>query len=254
MNGKKYKTGIVSYTNVLPFLYGLQKMDEIILIDEYPSKLTGNYKKGVYDITLLPVGSMNETDLHKIFSDYCIGSDGKVASVCLYSNSPLDELKEIILDYQSETSVRLVKILVYKFWNLNLDFVPAQEKNYYMNLKDNQGALVIGDRTFGLDGKFKFVVDLSEEWKIYTGLPFVFAAWVYKEKLPVGFVDTFNKMLSLGVKNIEETISYFTMINRNLPEKSFLNDYLKNKISYTLDDKKTESINLFLKLVREFGL
>jgi chorismate dehydratase len=56
---------------------------------------------------------------HYIISDYCIGCDGEVGSVCLFSEVPLEKIERILLDYQSTTSIGLLKILIKEFWKIN---------------------------------------------------------------------------------------------------------------------------------------
>ncbi len=250
---KKYKIGIVSYTNVLPFLYGLKDLEGVELIDEYPSKLVSEFISGKYDLVLLPTGALNKVDGAKIVSNYCIGADGEVASVCLFSDSPLESLKDIYLDYQSATSVRLFKILAKKFLKQELNYLQTSDDDYIENVNKDSGILVIGDRTFGLKSRFKYVYDLAELWKQFTGLPFVFAAWVTKKDLPEKFLAEFDNALSKGVENINATVEYFES-KRVLPQREFLNDYLSNKISYVLDERKKESIKLYLNYLNELGL
>jgi chorismate dehydratase len=250
---KIYRVGIISYTNVLPFLYGLNKLKNIKLIDEYPSRLVPAFMSDEYDLVLLPTGALNKTKEAKIVSSYCIGADGEVASVCLYSNKPIESLKKIYLDYQSATSVRLFKILAKKYFKKEFIYLSTTDDSYIENIEEDSGILVIGDRTFGLGNRYIYVYDLSELWKRFTGLPFVFAVWVTKEELTQGFVNEFDKALREGVDNIEKTIMHFKG-KKDTEEYNFLLDYLKNKISYQLDDKKKESINLFLNYLEELGL
>lgn len=54
----------------------------------------------------------------QIISNYCIASNQKVASVCLFSEVPIDEIQEIYLDYQSRTSVMLLRILLKEYWQI----------------------------------------------------------------------------------------------------------------------------------------
>ncbi len=81
------------------------------------------------DVGLVPVAIIPEMKEHHIISDYCIGCDGEVASVCLFSEAPLREIKKILLDYQSRTSVELLKLLLKEYWKLNVE-LEQTEANY----------------------------------------------------------------------------------------------------------------------------
>ena len=111
---KKYKISLVSYLNTLPFIYGLNHgeiKDEIEIQSDYPSQCADKLKNDKVDIGLVPVALLNELENYHIVSEFCIGSETYVDSVKLYSQVPLSQIEEIVLDYQSQTSVALVQIL-----------------------------------------------------------------------------------------------------------------------------------------------
>jgi len=133
------------------------------------------------------------------------------------------------------------------YWKKDFEFNDAKP-GYEEHIKGNNAAVVIGDRTFALNGNFKHEVDLAEEWKKMTSLPFVFAAWVTTSKMDDAFVQEFNNALKLGDENKQLAIQQTT----KLPPGNFnALDYLTNKISYKLDDRKREGLNLFLKYISQ---
>src|SRR5690606_20826043 len=181
-------------------------------------------------------------------TDFCIGANGKVDSVNLYSEVPLNEIKMITLDYQSKSSITLTKILVKFFWKLNVNFVEAKP-GFENEVKGTNAAVVIGDRTFALNGKYKYTFDLATEWHKFTDMPFVFAAWISTEKLPQHFIDEFNSVLKHGVENtamaIEEDYS-----NKNLSKETTI-EYLTQRVDLRLTDDKRKAMELFLKYIKE---
>jgi chorismate dehydratase len=125
---KKIKVGAVTYLNTKPLIYGMQqesflKYHELIL--SYPAKLAEMLKKGELDVALVPVALLPELPEYHIVSDYCIASDHEVASVCLFSEKPLSEIKRVYLDYQSKTSVALLKILFKQYWKQEVEWLAA---------------------------------------------------------------------------------------------------------------------------------
>ncbi len=243
---KKYKISLVSYLNTLPFIYGLKHgeiKDEIEIQTDYPSQCAAKLKNDEVDIGLVPVALLSELENYHIVSEFCIGSETYVDSVKLYSHVPLSQIQEIVLDYQSQTSVALVQILARNFWKIKPTFVPSVE-GYENNIKKTTAAVVIGDRTFDMNGKFPYEYDLAYEWFKFTTLPFVFAVWVSKERITdEGFLLSFHESLAYGVNHIDEALLKSEHANANA------RDYLTNKISYFLDLKKTASLNLFLRLL-----
>ncbi len=78
------------------------------------------------DIGLVPVSIIPQMKEYHINTRFCIGCDGPVASVCLFSEVPVQDIRTVILDYQSRTSVALAEILFEKHWKLKPVFVNPQ--------------------------------------------------------------------------------------------------------------------------------
>ena len=144
----KIRVGAVSYLNAKPLVYGFEKgmmRDEIILSFEYPSKIASQLINDEIDIGLVPVAAIQELKDFHLVSDFCIGADNEVASVCLFSDVPLNEIENVLLDYQSRTSVLLLQILLKEHWRLSPKLTVA-ESGYESLIEGNTAGLVIGDR------------------------------------------------------------------------------------------------------------
>jgi chorismate dehydratase len=244
------KISCVSYLNSRPFIFGLQHADiknEIELSLDSPAECAKKLELGITDIGLVPVAILDESDDFHVISDYCIGADGNVDSVLLLSQVPLHDIKTILLDYQSRTSIMLAQVLAHKFWNIHPQWVDAAE-NFETMIEGDTAGIVIGDRTFELKKKFKYVYDLAGEWKKFTRLPFVFACWVSNKELDRNFVKRFNQALRSGLINSEEVIEQYKKENHS---KLDVQDYLQNKVSYSFDESKKFSLQLFLSYMHE---
>jgi len=242
------KISAVSYLNTIPFVHGLKQSELIKIIDlqlDYPSICAEKLINGIVDLALVPVAVIPKLKEAHIISDYCIGANGAVDTVCLYSDVPIEEIESIVLDYQSRTSVALLKILLNEYWQLNPELKKANV-GFEENIKGNHAALVIGDRAFALNTKYAYIYDLSAIWKEMTGLPFVFAAWVANKKLPQDFIVSFNKALEKGLSNIDKALA---LEGDSYPNCKNPEDYLNNKISYNLDVEKQKGMELFLRKI-----
>jgi chorismate dehydratase len=243
----KHTVSIVNYYNTTPFLYGIHHSDflsRITLESDIPSVCAQKLKNKQVEIGLVPVAILPELESYQIITDYCIGAVGKVDSVKLFSEKPLEELTHVLLDYQSKTSVNLVQVLNKHFWKKDIQFINATE-GFEKHISETTGAVIIGDRTFGLTS-YPYQYDLAEEWQKFTGLPFVFACWVSNVPLEESFINEFNKTLAFGVDHIEEAV--IEKPNHALGDKAL--DYLKNKISYHLDADKRKALEKFLELMK----
>jgi chorismate dehydratase len=239
----KIRVTAVSYLNTKPLLYGLFKSPVAAELDlqlDIPSICAEKLRNGEADLGLVPVAIIPELGNAYIVSDYCIGAEGMVKTVCIYAEKPLDQLKRIYLDYHSRTSVELAKILIREYWKVDVELLPAKP-GFETQIEGDTGALLIGDRTMGLESKYPFVYDLGEAWTKHTGLPFVFAAWVSTRPLDPAFIQRFNAALKTGLDYIPELI-YLLPTQPDFDLKTYFTKY----ISYPLTEGKKEALALFL--------
>jgi chorismate dehydratase len=244
--GKKIRVGTVNYLNTKPLEYGLKRPpvnDMVELTEDYPSRLADKLINDEIDLGLIPVAVLPQLPQYKIVGDYCIGTEGEVASVCLFSEVPVEEIKKVYLDYQSRSSVALLRWLMREYWGSNAEIVQAVDENFRKEIKGTTGALVIGDRALEQRKISTFIYDLGSEWKKITGMPFVFAAWVSIKELPEEFIKAFNEANALGLEHLDEIIA------ANPFESYDLKKYYTLHISYKLDDNKRKSMNYFLELI-----
>ena len=242
MLNRKIKVGAVSYLNTKPLVYAFEKgamVDEMDLIFDYPSKVAQMLINDEIDLGLVPVAIISQIPNAQIISNFCIGATNPVASVCLFSKVPIEDIKSIILDYQSRTSVALLKILLKDFWKISPDFI-ASETEFENEINGTTAALIIGDRALVQLNNFPFVYDLAEAWQKMTNLPFVFAAWVANKTLPDTFIASFNLSIKDSLAQVDTIIESIDFSDYDL------NTYFKENIDYILDDQKRKGLNLFL--------
>ncbi|SMD00861.1 menaquinone biosynthetic enzyme MqnA/MqnD family protein [Pedobacter nyackensis] len=238
----KIKISAVSYTNTKPFIYGIEHsalLDQIDLSLDIPTDCAAKLIGGQVDIGLIPVAAIPLVPNANIVADYCIGSVGAVNSVFIFSKVPVEEIKTVRLDSHSRTSNNLAKVL--------LKFHFRQSVNYHTNdIEDTDAFVLIGDRTFGRKDEFAYSYDMGQEWMNFTGLPFVYAAWVANKAIPQAFINDFNEALSFG-------LSKRRVLLEELPKLANfdLDDYLMHKLDFELTDKKREALTLFLSYIAQ---
>ncbi len=239
---QKIKAGAVSYLNTKPLIYGFEEgkmKDAVELLIDNPANIAKLLLNNEIDVGLVPVAIIPFLKEYHIISDYGIGCDGDVASVCLFSDVPFEEITTILLDYQSRTSVALLKILLKEHWKIAPELI-AGHTSFENNIDGTVAGLVIGDRALLQRGRHKYIYDLGFAWKELTGLPFVFASWVSNKVLPQSFCEAFNEATGTGLEHIEEIVA------KN-PFAAFdLNDYYNNCIKFRIDLRMQEALTLFL--------
>ena len=218
--------------------------EEIVLTTDYPSRIAQKLLDDEIDIGLVPVAIIPRMKEAHITTDFCIGSNGQVASVCLFSDVPLENVENILLDYQSRTSVQLAKILLKEYWNLQPVLTDAKE-DFREHIEGTTAGLVIGDRALEQRKKSAYIYDLGEAWKNMTGKPFMFAAWISNKKLSDHFMQAFNDANQYGLSRLNE------VVEKQSYSLYDLHKYYSENISYQLDKSKKEGLDLFLEKIRE---
>jgi chorismate dehydratase len=227
-------------------LYGMQTdsfLQEHELLLDFPSHIADMLKTGAVDVGLIPVGILNQLPNYHIVSDFCIASDFDVASVCLFSEVPVKDLTTIYLDYQSRSSVALLKILMKEFWGINPTLIEAENESFRTKINGTTGALIIGDRALEQRRLSTYIYDLAGEWKALTGLPFVFAVWVSLKPMSEEWINKFNAANAIGLTKLDEIAE-----QQKYPVYD-LRKYYSHHISYLLTDEKRKGIERFLEFM-----
>lgn len=184
-----YRIAAVSFLNTWPLVDALEELapGRIRLTFAVPGDLPELLHADEADVALIPVVETFRGVGGAIVPGVGICTPGQVDSVVLYSTVKPTEIEHVAVDRGSRTSVALLRILFADLWGVQPDFKVAVPHVETL-LDDVQAALVIGDRCFAAERRFReegrddvIRVDLGEVWRQMTGLPFVFAVWSFGE-------------------------------------------------------------------------
>lgn len=239
----------MNYLNTKPLVYGFENgamQNEIDLVFDYPAKVADALLKNEIDLGLIPVAVIPQLKEYHIIGDHCIAADGEVASVCLFSEVPIEEIKTVLLDYQSRTSVALAQVLCREFWKITPVF-QAADNDFQAQIKGATAAVIIGDRALLQRKSSAYIYDLGLAWKEHTGLPFVFAAWISNKELPANFIQSFDAANEIGLLRLQEVTA------QNNLEGVDLYHYYTQNIHYNLNAAKREGLALFLQKIAKYS-
>ena len=234
--------------NTRPLLLGMEQSpfkDRIDLMKAYPAQIAKALLDDTIDIGLVPVAIMPLLKSAQLVSKYVIGTEGEVASVALFSKVPMDQIEKVYLDYQSRTSVALAKILFKHYWKKEVEFLTPTE-GYMDHINGTTAGIIIGDRALASLDKFEYIFDLGSAWKAYSGLPFVFAAWVSNKSIPLEFMEAFDTANAYGLAHLDEVIALIPA-NEQVVD---LHKYYTKNISYSMTDEKKKGLESFLRLIQ----
>ncbi len=233
----KIKISAVSYINTKPFIYGIENspiINKIELSLDIPTDCAAKVIDGQVDMGLMPVAAFPLVPNGKVIGGYCIGSVGAVNSVFIFSQVPVHKISSLRLDSHSRTSNYLAKVLLKFYWKFDVEFTTDPDA-------ETDAIVLIGDRTFGKKDQYAYTYDMGEEWMNFTGLPFMYAAWIANTPIPEAFIEEFNDALKLGLEHRHEVLKQLPEI-----EQFDMEDYLMNKLNFELTTEKREAMELFL--------
>jgi chorismate dehydratase len=241
----------VSYLNTKPMLHGIKQhpvLQQIDLVEDYPAKIAQMLIDGEVDMGLVPVAITTKMKEWHIAADYCIGAEGEVASVCIFSEVPIEKIEKLYLDYQSRTSVRLAQVLLKEYWQKEVQLIDAAGEDFRNKIEGTTAGVVIGDRALEQRRHSTYIYDLAEAWIAHTGLPFVFAAWISNKELPQTFINAFNEANALGISQMDDVVADTDF------EAYDMKTYFTENISYELTAQKRKGLELFLQKIRQMQL
>ena len=233
----------VSYLNTIPFIYGIRHEGNFRadLLLSPPSECTKNYVEGRADLALLPAAAVPSLKSTDVITEYCIGAVGPVRTVVLLSDGPVSEVRRVFLDPHSQTSVQLVGYLAAHRWKIAPEWYSLDDYEQLRPAQEGDAFLLIGDKVFDHEEKFRYKYDLAAEWQAATKLPFAFAVWVARKGTPYEVIESLQHALTFGLEHTYEAI-----LEAGFDKKPYdAYEYLTRNIDYIFDNQKRRALQKF---------
>jgi len=235
----------VSYLNTKPFLEGLKQAfdpGELAVDLRVPSACAEAFAQGQCELALVPAASLLLLEEPQLLPHYCIGAEGQVDSVYLFSQVPIQEVETLNLDAHSMTSNALARILLRELWQRPVAFT---HHDWQQAIGGTTAGVVIGDKAVAAKAQYRYAYDLAAAWQQLTGLPFVFAVWVYEAS------RISQPMLARILAAFAQGLARRQQVARQWAPRFSLSEeqarhYLEHSISYNLDAAKQQALDLFL--------
>jgi chorismate dehydratase len=254
----------ISFLNTAPLMWDFENGEPAARLRQnfeisytIPSKCAEQLKEGSADIGIIPVAAYPVIPDLLIVPDVGIAAKNKVLSILLVSKVAIDKIRSVATDESSRTSAALVEIYLRKFVGTDPGF-SRQKPSLKEMLQWHDAALLIGDPALQARTDGYFVYDLAEEWKRWTGRPFVFAFWAVRRAALEGraaepnIAEVFRQSRDNGLKHIPDIASAWAP-KLSLSAK-LIADYLTENVDYSLDPDNLEGLSLFYKYGLECGV
>lgn len=250
----KLRVGAVSYLNTKPLIWQFEQLaPQAELMLDFPSRLADRLAAGSLDVALIPSIEFFGDPGYTIVSDACIACRGPVMSVKLFSREPLEHIRTLALDEGSRTSVALVQILLNERFGLRpqLEHLPLGKSTRDTTA---DAVLLIGDRAMhSPGGPFAAVWDLGEQWRLWSGLPFVFAMWVARAGADLqGLESALSEARDRGLAQLDE-IAAAEAAPLGLTERECV-AYLRDNLYFYLGPNEQRGLELFYHRASALGL
>ncbi len=252
----KPRVSVVQYLNTAPLVWGMTHgclRDRFELTFTTPARCADDLRDGRADIGIIPSIEYQRIDGLKLLPALAIGSQQRVRSVLLLARVPIEQVRIVALDDSSRTSAALVQILLRKFYRLDIETSPSSPDPDAM-LRSADAALLIGDPALVYSGSAR-IYDLAEQWRRFTGLPFVFAVWAYRPGPSfdaAGLAGDFSRSRDEGLAHVDDIAAEWAP-RLGLPPQD-VRSYLTGNIDYSLDEENVAGLKLFYRLAHELGV
>jgi len=255
------RVSAISYLNAAPLMWDFEQGEtarelaaHFDLSYTVPSRCAEQLSAGTADIGIIPVAAYTTIPDLVVVPDVAIAAKNAVRSILLISKVPVDKIRNVATDDSSRTSAALVEIFLRKFVGIAPGFSRQQPVLKEM-LKWHDAALLIGDRALQASTEGYYVYDLAEQWRQWTGRPFVFAFWAVRKaalaeaKPQVDITRVFQESRDHGLAHLPEIVSAWAP-RLGLPEM-LVADYLAENVDYSLDHENLEGLQLFFQYAAE---
>ncbi len=251
----------ISFLNTAPLMWDFEQGESATRLRDHfsisytvPALCAEHLKAGEADIGIIPAATYTTIPDLVILPDVAIAAKNAVRSILLVSKVPVDKIRNVATDDSSRTSAALVEIFLRKFVGITPGF-SRQKAVLDEMLRWHDAGLLIGDpallaRTEGL-----YVYDLAEQWRNWTGRPFVFAFWAVRRAAlanaapSLNLAQVFRDSRDHGLEHIPEIVSSWSP-KLGLPA-ALVREYLTSNIDYTLDEENLQGLQLFYRYAAE---
>jgi len=181
------RVGIQTSLNTKPLHWRLKEIaPEMEFKEGTPRDLSNLLTKGELDVALIPLLTILRNPDLSIIPKISVTSRGPSRNSILFSKIAPSDIKSVLVDRSSIGSIALLRALFNISWSTQpvevLSSKPLMPDYPFMSM-NYDAFLVVGDSAMQVRTEFPYKIDLGEQWRKWTNLPFVFSVWGVKAGL-----------------------------------------------------------------------
>jgi chorismate dehydratase len=210
---------------------------------DHPAALCRMLAGGELDVAFVSSFEFLRDPSYSIVDGVCVAADGPVYSVFVAHCQPLETASTITADPNSRTSVNLLRCLLSER-NIEADLVSGAA----------DAELLIGDQAIHFRQQHEHEYDfwdLGEQWKLATGLPFVFALWLIRAGTPHAreIADELRALCRRNLNALDDIIA----AHPEFPA-DFCDRYFREHLRFTFGEAEKQGLLRFRELCQKHGL
>jgi chorismate dehydratase len=219
---------------------------------DVPSRLLSGLREGRFDVALLPVIDYQRMEGLRLIPAGGIGCDGPTLTVRIFSKRPVGGIHTLACDPDSHTSVALARIVLGERYGVRPEFTALRAGDH----GGEEAKLLIGDKVACEEpdrSEYPYQMDLGEEWKGMTKLPFVFAAWMARGDVDLGELPArLERAKREGLEHVDEIIEK-DAVPRGW-SKDVARQYLTENLKFDVGPRQVEAMGVFYRLAVKYAV
>ena len=249
------RLGAVGYLNSRPLTWVLDRSpDRWQIRYDVPAVCAQLLHTRQIDLGLVPSIEYLRAEDYRFVPGIGVGSMGRVASVALFARCPVGDVRRVMLDTSSRTSVVLLKVLCRHRFHIAPEFLEPRG-GAALPGREDEAVLLIGDPALDLDHEAHGLrkIDLGEEWTAMTGLPFVYAAWTGAAGVVSGAdVSALQEAQAEGIHARDAIAAEYGRGDQAATRRAV--DYLRDNVKYGLGPEEAAGLQAFFDFAVDLGL
>jgi len=229
------RLGIIAHRYARPLFEGLRTCNEPLfdIVEDAAAQLSIKLRQQLLNGAFLsPIDYAKDYSHFKIIPDIAAVSEGESGIILMLFHEHAREIRTLAADPAMSTEIVLASIILSEKFDTKISIVPST-LSVEDSLQKADAVLAVGDAAHAIrDHTNK--LDLVDEWKDITDLPFVHGMWVVREG-------------GLTEKEIDQVCTASLQSGKNLSDVS-------ERISYKFDERAVAALNEFYRMAYYHGI
>ena len=247
----RIRIGAAECINARPLLWGLrEKLSKEALVLDKPAAIAEMLRNGNLDVGLIPSIEYLRNPGYEMLPGVCVASNGPLMSVMLICRKAPALMEKVALDTSSPSATALCRIILQKLYSVSPEFIDWSP-DIPLESVDAQGFMVAGDAALQLWPRYEHVIDLGDEWRRLTELPFVHDLWA-GPAIRASVAKLLHQAKEQGMRHLSR-IAWQEAERLDLPSSICL-DHLVNRIHYDFGEPERQGLARFQHYAAELDL